>query len=104
MIGYRLPSMCSNDFAAPSRETFVWTLSYSTNTIDLSTILVKFVAQTVELGEASPKEDYMRPAENPYMSSQVPPTLGDAPTLIDSSDSLKLLIAELNSLGLPAMA
>merc|ERR1712183_235532 len=61
------------------------------------------VWHTVEFGDASPKEDWIRPAENPYMSSQVLATLGDS-TLNESSFWLKSFMMDWNYLSLPGSA
>ena len=57
--------MFSKDTADAFRAASEAFLSSSMKPIEFSIILVTFDMQTVELGEASPNEDWMKPAENP---------------------------------------
>ena len=57
MIGWRLNSILSKDSADEFKDSLVAVLSSSMNCTDFSTRRVTFDKQTVEFGEASPKED-----------------------------------------------
>lgn len=57
--------MFPKDSAEALSDSLVAALSSSIKPTVFSTILVMFVKQTEELGEASPKEAVIKPAENP---------------------------------------
>ena len=76
MIGCTEASTFSTESVALYRFSSVGSIICSQKSMPYSMIRVTLVVQTVELGEASPKDAFKKPAVKPYVFDKKPPTRG----------------------------